>query len=408
MHRGVFEIPTRDAIPCAGRLASTPKGRNPIVARCVGPYSIIGHLGTGGMAEVLLGEKRLPMGFTKRVAIKRPLPGAPEADARFRAEAVLAARLQHPNITQVYDFIESDSGWALVMEPIDGVTLEALLSHLTKARQPLPLEALLQIAGCISAALSYAHGLCDDAGTPLAVVHRDVSPQNIMIDRTGRVVLTDFGVASSRVGDLAPSLGKAQYAAPEQRDGRPASAASDQFGLGQVLWKCVAQADASTRAGQTPQAATLHRILGRCVRETPSERYPTMEALHTYLSALPCPDGAEVLKRMVHAMPSIPEPTGGATAQLGEAARTVRSYPRRAPLAAAAGLALLSMLVARTTGPEPTLPVHVPSQPAISARSRAVPRPEPRYELSDAAAFERALLQRASRRGRLEHQPQTR
>lgn len=179
----------------------------------------------------------------RRVAIKRLLPGCasdPVFIGMFLDEARLLLRLRHPNICEVYEHGNDADHYYLVMEHIEGLSLHELLVR--RARMGLPVLLACRIVAEVAAALDYAHRLTDDAGRPLAVVHRDVSPGNIMIARDGRVKLVDFGLAKARTQLMKtqPGLvkGKFGYLAPEQLAGR-VDYRTDLFALGLCFYEAI-------------------------------------------------------------------------------------------------------------------------------------------------------------------------
>lgn len=213
-----------------------------MVRDTLGPYSIERRLAAGGMAEVFVARRHGPHGFQKRVALKRILPQHardPEFVGMFIDEARLAARLEHPGIVQVFDFGEHDGSLFMAMEMVDGTTVGRLLRSVAGRRETVPLGPALYVAYEAASALAYAHGLRDEKGAPLNVVHRDVSPANLLLDRSGRVKLTDFGIARCRTTvsrtDDGHIRGKLGYMSPEQVVGDRVDARSDVFTLGVVL-----------------------------------------------------------------------------------------------------------------------------------------------------------------------------
>ena len=208
----------------------------------LGPYELVRRIATGGMAEVYLARRAGPHGFQKIVAVKRILPQlARDSDfvAMFVDEARVCARLGHPNIVQVFDFGEQDGELYMAMEYVDGTTGARLIRAAAAAGEEIPLDVCLHIALSVLRALEYAHAARDEDGKPLALVHRDVSPGNVLIDRSGAVKLTDFGIARAaeieRRTDAGQLKGKLGYMSPEQVVGRELDARSDIFTLGIVL-----------------------------------------------------------------------------------------------------------------------------------------------------------------------------
>lgn len=209
---------------------------------CIGQYQLERRLGAGGMAEVFLARRVGPHGFSKRVAIKRILPEYakdPRLLEMFCDEAKLAAVLSHPNIVQVLDFGEHEGELFIVMELVDGVSCLTLLKAVAAKSSAFPLSAALKIAREVLAALAFAHEACDEDGNHLSIVHRDVSPSNILISRTGDVKLIDFGITCSKLGDrrTVPGelKGKLRYMSPEQVIGGELDGRSDLFAVGIVL-----------------------------------------------------------------------------------------------------------------------------------------------------------------------------
>jgi serine/threonine-protein kinase len=208
----------------------------------LGGYHIEAKLGAGGMAEVFSARREGPHGFSKRVAVKRILPSAAEDEAfvkMFIEEAALAARLSHPNIVQVFDFGDDDGELYLAMELVEGTSLGRLLRAAASRKQALPLHVALYLTAQTARALDYAHRLRRDGGEPFGLVHRDVSPGNLLLTRTGHLKLADFGIActSSRErhtgnNDLRGKLG---YMSPEQVQGLPLDGKSDVFTLTVIL-----------------------------------------------------------------------------------------------------------------------------------------------------------------------------
>ena len=210
--------------------------------RPVGPYLVESRLAAGGMAEVFIAKRVGPHGFSKRVALKRILPQYardPDFVAMFIAEARLAAQLDHPNIVQVFDFGELEGGLFLAMELVTGTTVNRLLRTVAARGENVPPDVALEIAWETARALAYAHALKGDEGQPLSLVHRDVSPANILLTRTGNVKLSDFGIARAssvdRRTDQGRLRGKLGYMSPEQVMGKPLDGRSDVFTLVTVL-----------------------------------------------------------------------------------------------------------------------------------------------------------------------------
>jgi serine/threonine-protein kinase len=221
----------------------------------LGPYELVERLATGGMAEVYLAKRAGPHGFSKLVAVKRILPQLardPDFVAMFVDEARVCARLCHPNIVQVFDFGEApvDSPVEdappelyMAMEYVDGTTGARLIRAAAARSEDIPLEASLHIALSVLRGLEYAHNAKGEDGKPLELVHRDVSPGNVLLDRSGAVKLTDFGIARAaeleRRTEAGQLKGKLGYMSPEQVVGRDLDPRSDLFTVGIVLAEMV-------------------------------------------------------------------------------------------------------------------------------------------------------------------------
>jgi len=204
----------------------------------LGPYQLVRHIATGGMAEVYLARRDGPHGFTKSVALKRILPQLardPDFVAMFVDEARVCAQLSHPNLVQVFDFGESGSELYMAMEYVDGTTCAKVVRRAAARMDMVPVEAALHIILSVLRGLEYAHAAVDLDGRPLGLVHRDVSPGNILIARSGAVKLGDFGIARAdefeRRTEEGQLKGKLGYMSPEQVTGRPLDARSDLFTL---------------------------------------------------------------------------------------------------------------------------------------------------------------------------------
>src|SRR5688572_21566443 len=213
-----------------------------MTARQLGPYRLVSRLGHGGMAEVWLALAYGASGFEKKVAVKLLLPecrGHGELERLLIEEARLGARLSHRNLVGVHDLGIDEGTYYVRMDFVDGVDLATRL----RRGRPAPELALL-VAWEVALALEYVHGVADDAGRPLGLVHRDVSPANILVSRAGEVKLADFGVAkATMLADLTREgvrKGKYAYMSPEQVAGDPLTPRSDHFGLGVTLMELLA------------------------------------------------------------------------------------------------------------------------------------------------------------------------
>jgi serine/threonine protein kinase len=213
-----------------------------------GRYRLIGQLGAGGMAVVYRAVVDGPRGFRRDVVIKRMLTEYAE-DPQFinmmASEARLCALLRHPNIVQVSEFGEVEGEYYIAMELVDGSDLNGVMKRCRQAQRVPPVDAIAFIVSEVAGALGYAHTLCDETGQPLSIVHRDISPSNIMVTPAGIVKLLDFGIAKAathlhaertRTGTIK---GKLSYMSPEQALGEPLDGRSDLFALGTVFYECL-------------------------------------------------------------------------------------------------------------------------------------------------------------------------
>ncbi len=208
----------------------------------IGPYLLESRIASGGMAEVFVARRVGPHGFTKRVALKRILPQFardPDFVAMFIDEARVAAQLDHPNIVQIFDFGEQQGALYLAMELVRGTNVNRVLRTVAERGEAAPVDVALCIALDTARALAYAHAARGEDGRPLGLVHRDVSPANILLARTGHVKLSDFGIARAAGVDARTDdgrlRGKLGYMSPEQVMGRTLDGRSDVFTLVVVL-----------------------------------------------------------------------------------------------------------------------------------------------------------------------------
>jgi serine/threonine protein kinase len=208
----------------------------------LGRYELVELLGVGGMAEIFRARCTGPGGFQRTVVVKRILPAntADPAFVRmFVAEAKILGMLHHPNVVQAYDFGESGGTLFLVLEYVDGPSVADAISVLKESGRQMPIDVACQIAHDVCRALDHVHNLHDADGAPLNVVHRDVTPSNVLLTATGTAKLLDFGVAKYRASQARSQVGtikgKPAYLAPETLDRREIDHRTDLFSLGIVL-----------------------------------------------------------------------------------------------------------------------------------------------------------------------------
>src|SRR6202012_2242858 len=273
-------------------------------------YRVIERLEAGGMAEVFRAESEGLQGFRKQVAIKRVLPHLSSKKkfiSMFLDEARLSAQLSHSNCVQVFDIGVGDAAFFIVMEFVDGANLKAIIEHLRKAGRDFPVEAAVHISLELCKGLAYAHELTDPNGVPLYIVHRDMSPPNVLVTKHGEIKIVDFGLAkaNSQLEKSEPGIikGKFSYLSPEAAMGQDVDARTDVFAVGIILWELLAgqrlflgdtdfQTVKKVQAAQVPSITAinkkvppeLERIIVRSLARDPNQRYRTARDLGLDLS----------------------------------------------------------------------------------------------------------------------------
>ena len=210
-------------------------------------YEPISRLAAGGMAEVWRAEAVFEDGTRHPVAVKRVLPDLARQDlyrSMFEDEARLGILLRHPCVVRVYDAREVGGTFIMIMELVEGTTLKAILDEAQQREAPMRVPAALFVLRQLARALAYAHGATDRDGTRIGLVHRDVSPHNLLLGRNGAVKLADFGLANASVNQTVRSEylvgGKLGYVAPEVVRQDPGDRRVDLFAAGVVLWEMLA------------------------------------------------------------------------------------------------------------------------------------------------------------------------
>ncbi len=261
--------------------------------RRLGRYELVSAIGEGGMGRVWAARMEGTHGFRKVVAIKTLSPSVasdPEAERMFLNEAHLASQIRHRHVVEILDLGEQDGVIYLVMEWIDGESLQRILrSGLTRRAEAIPPSLAARIAADAAAGLHAAHELADDTGRPLAMVHRDVSPQNILVGRDGTVKVVDFGIAkalgqvnqATRSGELK---GKLAYMSPEQVNAQPIDRRSDVFALGTVLFEMLTGA----RPFVAEHEVAVLQLIARGEAPRPTTIVPNLpaELEHVVMTAL--------------------------------------------------------------------------------------------------------------------------
>ncbi len=268
-------------------------------------YQVIRKLDAGGMAEVFLAEAESIEGFKKRVAIKKVLPELVEQEkalAMFLDEARLSLRFNHANVVHTFDVGRSGNTYFIVMEYVDGTNLKRIFELCKRRKERISLPLVLFIISEICRGLSYAHDFRDNEGRLLNVVHRDVSPPNILISRQGEVKIVDFGLAKAasqlETTDTGMVKGKFAYLAPEVAYGNPADLRADIFACGIILFELLTgerlflgETDIKTidlvRACNIPSIVqrnkdvkpTLEAIVLKALARSPDDRYQSCHDL---------------------------------------------------------------------------------------------------------------------------------
>ena len=315
----------------------------------IGRYRIERRIGVGGMAEVHLAWQVGPGGFERRVALKRPLPHVaddPELVAMFLDEARLAANLRHPHIAQVLEVGRDGGSYFIAMEYIDGVSLRTLLR--ANRRRGLPPTHAFAIADALLDALACAHDARDARGIAMQLVHRDVTPSNVLLSGDGEVKLVDFGIAHAtarlHVTRAGAVKGTPRYMSPEQRGGRDLDARSDLFSAGLVLYEMLAgrapwpDGPAAQRTAPPPIPdldARVDGVLVRALAWDPRDRFASAPEMRAALRAAFAP------------LPPAPA----------------------ADLAASVRAAAAAAAAEETTAADPTSPV-LPDAPTVSTQPR--------------------------------------
>ncbi|AKF06643.1 serine/threonine-protein kinase [Sandaracinus amylolyticus] len=295
----------------------------------IGPYEVIAPLRSGGMASLVLARRIGARGFARLVAMKRVhehLSDDPAMIRRFVDEARLSSAIAHPAVVRVEDLVEHEGELHLVMEHVHGVTLGRVMDRLRARDRRMRPEVAVAIAAWIAEGLEAAHQAHDAEGRWLGLVHRDVSPSNVLVAASGHVKLIDFGIASARVREhestMGHVLGKLRYAAPEQLRRDAVDARADVYALGVLLWEmltCEAlftgghDALSSGRPAIDPPSRhapevseTLDAVVREALAEDPSRRITSARALRDALrastpecAAIGAPEIAAMLEALV-------------------------------------------------------------------------------------------------------------
>jgi eukaryotic-like serine/threonine-protein kinase len=299
-----------DSAPVSAVVDPPRRQRRPSIAILqLEGYEIVHRLGIGGMAEVLLARQVGVQGFNKLVALKRILPALAHDQVfvdMFLREARIAATISHPNVVQIFDLKQSAADFYIVMEYVPGWNLDLVIKTANRAAKQMPLEFACRIVSDACAGLHAAHTATNEQGKSLVVVHRDVSPHNILVSKTGQVKLTDFGIAkatnTTAITKTDGLKGKFMYMAPERFESIDSDVRSDVFAVGLTLFYCLTHThpfqgpteltswENAVRSIVPPPSSlrsdvppSLDAIVARAVARDPNDRYQTAEDLQLAL-----------------------------------------------------------------------------------------------------------------------------
>jgi serine/threonine protein kinase len=291
--------------------AADPQSFGALLPEQFGKYSLLGHLATGGMAEVWLARQLGMQGFEKIVVIKRARPELTDVETTqfFLDEARLVATLEHPNIAQVYEIGFVNGSYFFVMEFVDGADLRRLIESAISKKHHVSLGDALYIISHVCTALHYAHEKHDIEGRPLQLIHRDVSPSNVLISHDGAIKVCDFGIAKAhnrRSEDTQSGVlkGKFSYMSPEQCQSKPIDRRSDVFSIGILLYELstltklfrggsdfallqkIVDGQIPPPSSRVPgYPAELEAIVMKALAKSPDDRYQTAQELQVDLEA---------------------------------------------------------------------------------------------------------------------------
>jgi TonB family protein len=383
--------------------ASHPEDEEPTDGTKFGQYVLLEKIATGGMAEVWKARMRGVEGFQKIVAIKKILPHLSDNQdfiEMFVDEAKLAAQLNHNNIIHIYDLGKIQSSYYIAMEYIDGYDLKNILKKAQERDQPLSVEIALFIASKIAAALDYAHRKRDFEDKEMGLVHRDVSPQNVLISEEGDIKLCDFGIAkaaSKASHTQAGALkGKLQYMSPEQAWGRNIDKRSDIFALATVLFEMLTARklfsgdnelsilEQVREARVTPPSQfndevtpQIDAIVLKALQKDPANRYQTAGEMQRDLDAVlynfkPTPTSADLAIYMHRLATSVATPAHSMEMHASEPPQAANELKplKPAPVVAAPAIptsAMPAAVVATPATKPPVVPIAIVAVLVIGA-----------------------------------------
>ncbi len=349
----------------------------------LGRYELLLPIAQGGMATVWAARQKGSRGFSKTVAVKTMLPNLsedPTFEQMFLDEASIASRIHHPNVAEILDLGEQDEVLYLVMEWVDGESLSALSKQTKRTETEVPLRVALKIVAQACAGLHAAHELKDDNDQLVELVHRDVSPQNILVASTGHVKLVDFGVAKALGRSGATSVGqlkgKVPYMSPEQTRGQDVDRRTDVFAMGSVLYRIttgfhpfIEENDIRTmrsiasRPAIRPRVknpnlpADLEQVILKALEKNPDKRYQTAAELEIDLDRVIATTGGPV---------AVEEIGGFARIILGERDQKRRAALRDAVRTADEQTSGPSFKASRSSSPSDRAPIYRNSIATVS------------------------------------------
>jgi serine/threonine protein kinase len=397
--RALYEVDA-EAAPPPARPAPGPPA-TPAGDIHYGPYRLLQRIAVGGMAEVFRAKRTGVEGFEKVVAVKRILPHLSDNKEfvdMFIDEAKMVAGLTHPNIVQIFDLGKIDRTYFIAMDYVHGRDLRTILRRGREKGLRIPLDLGLLVVSRVCSALEFAHRKKDEHGVPMQIVHRDVSPQNILISFEGEVKLTDFGIAKAAtkatITDAGALRGKLLYMSPEQAWGKPMDRRSDVFSLGIVFYEMVTD--------QKPFAASSEMSILETVRECrvvpPSQVNPRIpEKLErVLLKALSrdveerYQDAAEMYRDLERVLHERQPPT---SAELSRFMELLFDDPERSEVSAAPGAAQgtpAAPAPVAAPAPDPPAAAEVREDEA-SAPPAPEPPPEPKAPARDPMSIQKLL-----------------
>jgi hypothetical protein len=269
---------------------------SPMPTSTLGKYELLGLLATGGMGEIFLARQRGPAGFSKLLVVKRilrHLASDPAFVGMFLNEAKLAGLLMHPNIVQIYELGSEAGDYFIAMEYVRGHNLRSVLRELRGRGESVDPALSAQLAIQALEGLHYAHTLADASGSPLEIVHRDVSPDNILVSEQGGIKLVDFGIAkalNATTSERSEVKGKFAYMAPEQLNGERVDRRADVYSVGCILYELLGGAP---RFGATSAGALVGAVLKGEAPVLSSLRPDLSPKLVQIVDRAVCPDREE-------------------------------------------------------------------------------------------------------------------